>query len=373
MNKSDFIRMMEGTHPAGRQMTGEINELIGLFPYFHSAHILLLKTLQDSSDIRFESQLRSSAIHIADREVLYHKLRREPPVAEEPVREEPVHEEPVHEEPVHEEPVHKEPVHEEPVHEEPVTSMASDEEINTVPAEEERLTASIDDESMAVEDEEAGEIPEGDSQQTVIETARNSEDFISGFERESGEEGIKEVTSTEDMKFSRPILISTEIYDGEEDWDSGIFIIEDESAPQEEKIIYMDPGFSVAEQFDLLELESDEQEPVEKEASAAETEIPEEQHKHFKRQIHTELIDRFILANPRIEPSKERSDQTPEDISRPFTEVQGGFVTETLARIYINQGYYSRAIEIYEKLSLKFPEKSDYFAAQIEKVKDLIK
>ena len=335
--------MMEGTHPAGRQMTGEINELIGLFPYFHSAHILLLKTLQDSSDIRFETQLRSSAIHIADREVLYHMLRREPPADEGPVREEPV------------------------------TSIAPDEEIITVPAEEERLTASIDDESMAVEDEETGEIPEGDSQQTVIETARNSEDFISGFERESGEEGLKEVTSTEDMIFSRLILISTEIYDGEEDWDSGIFIIEDESAPQEEKIIYMDPGFSVAEQFDLLELESDEQEPVEKEASAAETEIPEEQHKHFKRQIHTELIDRFILANPRIEPSKERSDQTPEDISSPFTEVQGGFVTETLARIYINQGYYSRAIEIYEKLSLKFPEKSDYFAAQIEKVKDLIK
>jgi hypothetical protein len=62
-----------------------------------------------------------------------------------------------------------------------------------------------------------------------------------------------------------------------------------------------------------------------------------------------------------------------EDLAQKFTEERGSFVTETLARIYVNQGYYSRAIDIYEKLSLKFPEKSGYFAAQIEKIKELIK
>lgn len=63
---------------------------------------------------------------------------------------------------------------------------------------------------------------------------------------------------------------------------------------------------------------------------------------------------------------------------RPFTrrtEEQGetageafDFATETLARIYAQQGYFAQAKEIYGKLILAYPEKSAYFAALIEKL-----
>ena len=92
-----------------------------------------------------------------------------------------------------------------------------------------------------------------------------------------------------------------------------------------------------------------------------------------KKRLQSDLIDKFIIANPRIEPIREKSDQPSEEISQAFIEEEGGFVTETLAKIYISQEYYSKAIDIYEKLSLKFPEKSSYFASQIEKVKEYIK
>ena len=46
------------------------------------------------------------------------------------------------------------------------------------------------------------------------------------------------------------------------------------------------------------------------------------------------------------------------------------FVTETLAEIYIQQGNFKKAISAYGKLSLKFPEKSDYFARLIQELKE---
>jgi hypothetical protein len=61
-----------------------------------------------------------------------------------------------------------------------------------------------------------------------------------------------------------------------------------------------------------------------------------------------------------------------EDISEAFIKPEDQLMTETLAQIYFNQGYYLRAIHVYEKLSLKFPEKNSYFAAQINKIKQCI-
>ena len=80
------------------------------------------------------------------------------------------------------------------------------------------------------------------------------------------------------------------------------------------------------------------------------------------------LIDTFINADkgrivlnegPLLTPQTEKTD---ESAAEPTDEE---YFTETLARIYIKQGRYSKALEIIQRLSLQFPKKNAYFADQI--------
>lgn len=88
---------------------------------------------------------------------------------------------------------------------------------------------------------------------------------------------------------------------------------------------------------------------------------------------HQDLIDKFIAADPHIRPvgsvplSSEGTNAQAGtlDISYTDEDITDSVFSESLARIYIKQKQYSKAIRIFEKLNLKYPEKSTYFADQI--------
>ena len=84
-----------------------------------------------------------------------------------------------------------------------------------------------------------------------------------------------------------------------------------------------------------------------------------------------EIIESFIKNDPQILPPKpEQIDN--ENKAKKSAEDQNDLVSETLANIYIEQMLYDKAIDTYEKLSLKFPEKRRYFADLIQSIEKKI-
>ncbi len=79
-----------------------------------------------------------------------------------------------------------------------------------------------------------------------------------------------------------------------------------------------------------------------------------------------EILDEFIKNQPSITRPK-ATFFNPLDVAKESVVDQESIVSETLATIYYDQGHLQKAIKIYQKLSLKYPEKSSYFAALIEK------
>jgi len=86
-----------------------------------------------------------------------------------------------------------------------------------------------------------------------------------------------------------------------------------------------------------------------------------------------DLIDKFIQENPRISPSRPAGGP---DSERPEPAAgihsPDALMTETLARVYLQQKNYKKAIQAYKILILKNPEKSGYFADQIRGIEKLI-
>ncbi len=285
MNREEFIRLLESPDSVDSSRIGEIREITDLFPWFHAGHLMLLKALDNTSDIRFESQLKESAMRIPDREVLYHLLFSD---------NEGRHPE-------------EKPVSETNVKEVPSVLVASDEDDSDAKSREELL--------------------------------KEVEQRLAEIEKRDGA-----VSSSINEDVEKEESDHFELDESGEEISSGVFSQTIENVkPSNDLLIIDEPGQSTK---------------------------PEGVDESSEKISNADLIERFIQTNPRIEPRRDMPLDPPAGLEEKDAP---GLVTETLARIYTSQGYYTKAINIYEKLCLKFPEKSDYFATQIKQIEELIK
>ena len=92
--------------------------------------------------------------------------------------------------------------------------------------------------------------------------------------------------------------------------------------------------------------------------------------KPIDRLNESDTVDKFISKKPRLkaEVNQEEDHDSDEELAN-----KSVYMTETLAKLYLNQKNYEKAIQSYKILILKFPEKNSYFANQIKKIKKLKK
>jgi hypothetical protein len=93
--------------------------------------------------------------------------------------------------------------------------------------------------------------------------------------------------------------------------------------------------------------------------------------KPIDRNNQNDIVDKFISEKPKIniKTNEEELDKN----SKEDLVADARYMTETLAKLYLNQKNYDKAIQSYKILILKFPEKNSYFADQIKKIKSLKK
>lgn len=123
-------------------------------------------------------------------------------------------------------------------------------------------------------------------------------------------------------------------------------------------------GFSKDEKHSFQEwLQLSRTQPIEREVNPKLAVFDEEKKKK------AELIDKFIEASPKISPIKQNTESS---IHIDINKTDNSYLmTETLARVYLEQKKYQKAVQAYEILILKYPEKSSFFADRISDIKIL--
>ena len=91
--------------------------------------------------------------------------------------------------------------------------------------------------------------------------------------------------------------------------------------------------------------------------------------KEVLKQKKFELIDKFIAKSPKIVPNKKASFKINTKQAAKFDDKE--LMTETLAKVYLEQKKYKKAVQAYHILSLKYPEKSGFFADRIKAVQKI--
>ncbi|MFV7236493.1 tetratricopeptide repeat protein [Flavobacterium sp. ZB4R12] len=143
---------------------------------------------------------------------------------------------------------------------------------------------------------------------------------------------------------------------------------ENSKTPEEKLAIGTPLDFSISEKHSFQEwLQLSRTQPIERNTDSIDTSKTQPIDDDKKKKAA--LIDKFIETSPKISPVKHG---VPSTVTFDLNKDDNSYLmTETLARVYLEQKKYQKAIQAYEILILKYPEKSSFFADRIADIKIL--
>jgi hypothetical protein len=351
MLQQQFIQMVRSPQPVTPENLAELEALVNEYPFFETAHLLYTKGLHRANAINYSKQLRKTAIVANSRTVLYELLHQKQPEVtpvELPVKEEvkPV----IAEQKIDEEKQAPQKIS-------PVT-VTSDEikviYVNTVTEKPVLIEKPVVEEKRPAAEKE---IP------AEVENSKKELDIIKDIENETeapvhefSQEKLNKDIESEIKRGVIQSYVETEVI----------------KTPELEKEENTEPG-SFTDWLHKIKKEAGTIQKPEPKLPAKEEKTVEEKPKIEKKpsffEQNKQIIDKIIESDPgRIKLGSNKFFTPAIDAKQSLLENEH-LVTETLAKIYALQGNISKAIRAYEILSLKFPQKSVYFASLIEKLK----
>ncbi len=390
MNKEKFAKYINGISELDNESLSEIKTMLDEFPYFQSAWILYVKNLHSLKDIRYESKLKVASAYISDRKILlgiindtYNPAKLIDPEKIEILQTIDIQENTDAEEISSSEIENPIIDNIESKVDENIIVSEEKSEFESEPEPEKTNSISVEENSETenVIATETNEIPE------------NSETDFDGFQLVEISDASENLSETSETK------IDTETHFVVEDIEVALETGENQESETEEIQATFDETQIkelIEKQLLALGIKSTitfsegsaniqfEQSPKEKrdEIAKNEPETPKSQTENLVSDTEKEvvsvpnrtkkmnLIDDFLKSDAKIIPDKNYHSNSTLTTESLIEDAE--LFSEKLAKIYIKQGHLEKALETYEKLYLKYPEKNIYFATQIDYVKSLI-
>jgi tetratricopeptide (TPR) repeat protein len=339
MTAADFTFLLNKPDAVNDRQTAALEEIVTQFPYFQSARALRLKGLYNQNSFQYNYALKVAAAYTTDRSVLFDFITSDTFTA-----------------------IHK------GLYDQKVAELYGIE-----------VEGSIE-----VRPEIPAAPPVDKLEESILSLIRESEtpfDFTLDSESEeeieieeaeiAPEEIIPEEIVPEEIKPETIDITSNSVSTPEiPDADSVMKTIET-STPEittpEEKLELGKPlEFTKSETHSFQEwLQLSRIQPIVRDEPAPAEEPASSSGMHESK---IALIDRFIETNPKI--PKINQEVKPVAVQAQKDD-HTALMTETLARVYLEQKKYQKAIQAYEILILKYPEKSSFFADRISEIKNL--